>query len=278
MPSCWCRLSPPAPQKRARARQLRSCKRYAAAARQVKRAPPPLRLPREPIPSRLPKPRVKLRWRIPPQGGHDGIRRVYLPSHPPERSLYDGHRRDLDRRRWADELSFSEAWIGDHHTAPWEPNPTPDLLIAQALMETKNIRLAPGDLSLSLGYVAVPREPYPAEMREARERVFAACRNNRIAFLETVAPETVVAKLDEGCGSLLGTAREPRALDAPISAARCPSELPPGAAAPLFAVPTLSGRRRTAETCLSGPVSSILLDLGRAFVQGKTILVPADFR
>ena len=35
-----------------------------------------------------------------------------MPSHPPERSLYDGHRWDLQTLRWADELGFSEAWIG----------------------------------------------------------------------------------------------------------------------------------------------------------------------
>src|SRR5881628_3598925 len=59
-----------------------------------------------------------------------------MPSHPPERSLFDGHRWDLQQLRWADELGFSEAWIGEHHTAPWEPHPAPDLLVAQALMET----------------------------------------------------------------------------------------------------------------------------------------------
>src|SRR5229473_5074244 len=59
-----------------------------------------------------------------------------MPSHPPERGLYDGHRWDLQTLRWADELGFTEAWIGEHHTAPWEPHPAPDLLIAQALMET----------------------------------------------------------------------------------------------------------------------------------------------
>src|SRR6185437_7479817 len=36
------------------------------------------------------------------------------------------------------------AWIGEHYTAPWEPNPSPDLLIAQALMQTERIVLAPG--------------------------------------------------------------------------------------------------------------------------------------
>src|SRR5260221_461108 len=67
-----------------------------------------------------------------------------MPSHPPERPLYEGHRWDLQTLRWADELGYSEAWIGEHHTAPWEPHPAPDLLIAQSLMETSRIRLAPG--------------------------------------------------------------------------------------------------------------------------------------
>src|SRR5579875_3885260 len=57
-----------------------------------------------------------------------------MPSHPPERPLYDGHRWDLQTLRWADELGFAEAWIGEHHTAPWEPHPAPDLLIAQGLL------------------------------------------------------------------------------------------------------------------------------------------------
>jgi alkanesulfonate monooxygenase SsuD/methylene tetrahydromethanopterin reductase-like flavin-dependent oxidoreductase (luciferase family) len=71
-----------------------------------------------------------------------------MPSHPPERSLFDGHQWDLQVLRWADELGFSEAWIGEHHTAPWEPHPSPDLLVAQALMQTKRIRLGPGGFLL----------------------------------------------------------------------------------------------------------------------------------
>lgn len=67
-----------------------------------------------------------------------------MPSHPPERSLYDGQQWDLQVLRWADELGYTEAWIGEHFTAPWEPNPAPDLLIAQALLQTKRIRLGPG--------------------------------------------------------------------------------------------------------------------------------------
>ena len=90
-----------------------------------------------------------------------------MPSHPPERSLFDGQQWDLQVLRWADEYGFSEAWIGEHFTSPWEPNPTPDIQIAQALLQTQRIKLAPGAHLL----------PYhnPAEL---------ACR---VAFLDHLA-------------------------------------------------------------------------------------------
>ena len=67
-----------------------------------------------------------------------------MPSHPPERSLRDGHEWDLQVIRWLDELGYKECWIGEHHTAPWEPHPSPDLLVAQALLQTKRMRIGPG--------------------------------------------------------------------------------------------------------------------------------------
>jgi alkanesulfonate monooxygenase SsuD/methylene tetrahydromethanopterin reductase-like flavin-dependent oxidoreductase (luciferase family) len=71
-----------------------------------------------------------------------------MPSHPPERGLKAGHDWDLQVLRWLDELGYQEAWIGEHHTAPWEPHPAPDLLIAQALLQTEKIRLGPGGFLL----------------------------------------------------------------------------------------------------------------------------------
>lgn len=66
------------------------------------------------------------------------------PSHPPERSIYDATQWDLEMIRYADELGFQEAWIGEHYTAEWEPIPAPDIIIAQALLQTKNIKLGAG--------------------------------------------------------------------------------------------------------------------------------------
>jgi len=68
---------------------------------------------------------------------------LLMPSHPPERSIRDGQRRDLNDLERLDALGFDEAWIGEHFTAAWEPCPAPDLLIAQALLRTKQIRLGP---------------------------------------------------------------------------------------------------------------------------------------
>ena len=67
-----------------------------------------------------------------------------MPSHPPERDTYEAHEWDLNCIALADKLGFCEAWVGEHFTAPWEPNHAPDLLIAQALMRTQHIRLGVG--------------------------------------------------------------------------------------------------------------------------------------
>ena len=67
-----------------------------------------------------------------------------MPAHPPENSLADSLRWDLESIRRGDELGFAEAWVGQHFTLPWEPVVAPDLLIAQAAVETSRIRLAPG--------------------------------------------------------------------------------------------------------------------------------------
>jgi 4-hydroxy-2-oxoheptanedioate aldolase len=55
----------------------------------------------------------------------------------------------------------------------------------------------PGDMSMSFGYTEIPN-PLSAELLEARERVFSACRANGLRFLENASPTTVAKKIDEG--------------------------------------------------------------------------------
>jgi hypothetical protein len=59
-----------------------------------------------------------------------------MPAHPPERKPYDWQQTDLQNLRLGDEMGVKEAWIGEHFTVSWEPNPAPDLTIAQALLTT----------------------------------------------------------------------------------------------------------------------------------------------
>jgi 2-keto-3-deoxy-L-rhamnonate aldolase RhmA len=106
---------------------------------------------------------------------------------------------------------------------PWRLNPRGELMLGVKLESPEGIarcedilavpgltfaEMGPGDLGLSLGYVQVPREPFPAEMAEARERVFAACRRNGVAFLEGATPETVARKIDEGVRVFAGQREE----------------------------------------------------------------------
>jgi 2-keto-3-deoxy-L-rhamnonate aldolase RhmA len=106
---------------------------------------------------------------------------------------------------------------------PWPLNPRGELLLGvklespegiarcEELLKTPGIgfaELGPGDLSLSLGYLEMPRGPYPPEMQEARERVFRACRANGVAFLEAATPANITSKLDEGVRVIAGSSEE----------------------------------------------------------------------
>jgi 4-hydroxy-2-oxoheptanedioate aldolase len=107
---------------------------------------------------------------------------------------------------------------------PWPLNPDGELLLGVKLESPEGIahadeilavpglgfaELGPGDLSFSLGYRGIPRDPYPPEMQEAREKVFAACRRYGIAFLEGASsPEATRRKIDEGVRVIAGHSEE----------------------------------------------------------------------
>ncbi|MEC7841381.1 MAG: LLM class flavin-dependent oxidoreductase [Candidatus Latescibacterota bacterium] len=67
-----------------------------------------------------------------------------MPLHPPEKSRTICFEEDIELVVLADELGFTEAWVGQHHTVAWEPIPSNDLFIATVLPRTKNIRFGTG--------------------------------------------------------------------------------------------------------------------------------------
>lgn len=67
-----------------------------------------------------------------------------MPLHPPERKLSDGYELDVETFVLADQLGYSEGWMGEHHTIPWESIPAPDIFVAHVLARTERIRLGTG--------------------------------------------------------------------------------------------------------------------------------------
>ena len=102
---------------------------------------------------------------------------------------------------------------------PWPLNPKGELLLGVKLESPEGVanceailavpglgfaEIGPGDLSLSLGYRTIPREPYPPEMQAARDRILAACRHNGVAFLQGCNADNVIARIDEGVRVIAG--------------------------------------------------------------------------
>lgn len=71
-----------------------------------------------------------------------------MPFHPPTKSLSQCLDEDLELVVRAEELGFSEFWIGEHHTMKYEPITMPEIFIARALAETSTIRLGPAPVCL----------------------------------------------------------------------------------------------------------------------------------
>ena len=71
-----------------------------------------------------------------------------MPFHPPEKPLSLCYDEDLELVKLAEQLGFSEFWIGDHHTMKYENIVMPELFIARAVAETETIRLGPAPVCL----------------------------------------------------------------------------------------------------------------------------------
>ena len=67
-----------------------------------------------------------------------------MPLHPPGSDLAKTLADDLEQLVVLDSMGYVEAWIGEHFTSEWENIPAPDLLIAQALSVTKQIKFGTG--------------------------------------------------------------------------------------------------------------------------------------
>jgi 4-hydroxy-2-oxoheptanedioate aldolase len=112
---------------------------------------------------------------------------------------------------------FAEEYL--RRADPWPLNPEGELLLGVKIESPEGVanveqilavpglgfaEIGPGDLGLSLGYTTLRNNPYPPEMQAARDRIFAACRANGVAFLEACTPENIAARLAEGVRVIAG--------------------------------------------------------------------------
>lgn len=138
----------------------------------------------------------------------------------------------LGRRGHGGQNFAAEVWgvsVDDYFARadPWPLNPNGELLLGikvenRRALETVERTLAvpglafaewgPGDMGMSFGYPNQHDEPWPPEMQAARSRIVAACKANRLAFLEQVTPENVTSRIGSevmiGCGPRASEAAE----------------------------------------------------------------------
>jgi alkanesulfonate monooxygenase SsuD/methylene tetrahydromethanopterin reductase-like flavin-dependent oxidoreductase (luciferase family) len=72
-----------------------------------------------------------------------------MPFHPPTKPPAQCYDEDLELIVRAEELGFSEFWIGEHHTMQYENIVMPEIFIGRALGATRRIRLGPAPVCLN---------------------------------------------------------------------------------------------------------------------------------
>ena len=71
-----------------------------------------------------------------------------MPLHPATRKLVDVLKENAEKVIYADELGFSQAWVGEHFSASTEPITAPLVFLASLLPRTKQIKLGTGVIAL----------------------------------------------------------------------------------------------------------------------------------
>jgi alkanesulfonate monooxygenase SsuD/methylene tetrahydromethanopterin reductase-like flavin-dependent oxidoreductase (luciferase family) len=72
-----------------------------------------------------------------------------MPFHTPDKPLAQGYDEDLELIVRAEELGFTEFWIGEHHTMKYETIVMPEIFIGRALGETTRIRMGAAPVCLN---------------------------------------------------------------------------------------------------------------------------------
>ena len=73
-----------------------------------------------------------------------------MPLRPPGGDVTKEYHQDVETFVLGDKLGYSEGWMGEHFTIPWEPVPASDLFAATVFARTEQIRVGPGVVLLPM--------------------------------------------------------------------------------------------------------------------------------
>jgi 4-hydroxy-2-oxoheptanedioate aldolase len=157
--------------------------------------------------------------------GPDAVKTFVEISRYPFQTIGVGHGLAVGRRGSGGQTMASKIWgLSDQEylvkADPWPLNPQGELLLGLKVENRRALNnvekslaipgiafseWGPGDMGMSFGHRDAHDAPYPPEMAAARERVFNACKANKVFFLNTVLPEDVTERIDEGVRFGAGT-------------------------------------------------------------------------
>lgn len=114
--------------------------------------------------------------------------------------------RDLELISWLDQLSYDEAWVGEHHSAAYECIASPEVFIATAAERTKHIRLATGVSSLSYHHPLILADRIAQLDHQTRGRLIFGVGPGQLvadAYMMGVDPADLRRRMDESLECLV---------------------------------------------------------------------------
>ncbi len=146
----------------------------------------------------------------------DGVRAFVESCRYPFRKPAEGHgdgRRGAGGQGWASQIWGVSAADYLEKADPWPLSPGGELMLgvkienkralanAEATAKVQGLAFGewgPGDMGMSFGYADRHGPPYPPEIRAARARVMAACKDAGLFFLNGANEENIREMIDEG--------------------------------------------------------------------------------
>ncbi len=114
--------------------------------------------------------------------------------------------RDVELIEWLDQLGYTEAWIGEHHSAGWELIASPELIIAAAAERTRHIKLGSGVTSLPYHHPLLVAQRFVQLDHMTRGRAMLGCGPGALtsdAYMLGIEPSTQRPRMLEAMDAII---------------------------------------------------------------------------